>query len=95
VAADGLVIEELIKQARQAKGLTQASLADRLARASGQSTVTRNEVSRWERGKRMPLAWLPWLSIVLDLPLSTLDQAVVLPVSSGWASPRRARTAIA
>ncbi|WP_326829573.1 helix-turn-helix domain-containing protein [Streptosporangium sp. NBC_01810] len=75
---EGLTIEELIKQSRQAKGLTQASLADRLARASGQSTITRNEVSRWERGKRLPLAWLPWLSIVLDLPLAVLDQAVVL-----------------
>ncbi|MEU3165172.1 helix-turn-helix transcriptional regulator [Streptosporangium sp. NPDC006930] len=75
---EGLTIEELIKQFRQAKGLTQASLADRLARVSGQATITRNEVSRWERGKRLPLAWLPWLSIVLDLPLAMLDQAVVL-----------------
>ncbi|MGW0589434.1 helix-turn-helix domain-containing protein [Streptosporangium sp. NPDC002607] len=75
---EGLTIEEVIKQSRQAKGLTQASLADRLARVSGQATITRSEVSRWERGKRLPLAWLPWLSIVLDLPLAVLDQAVVL-----------------
>ncbi|MET9064482.1 helix-turn-helix domain-containing protein [Streptosporangium sandarakinum] len=78
MATDGLTLEELIRQARQAKDLTQAGLADRLARVSGQSTITRNEVSRWERGRRLPMAWLPWLSIVLDVPLAVLDQAAVL-----------------
>ncbi|MGV9533069.1 helix-turn-helix domain-containing protein [Streptosporangium sandarakinum] len=78
MAMDGLTLEELIRQARQAKDLTQAGLADRLSRVSGQSTITRNEVSRWERGRRLPMAWLPWLSIVLDVPLAVLDQAAVL-----------------
>jgi len=34
------------------------------------STVSRHEVSRWERGERLPArAWLGWLTQVLGGPL--------------------------
>ena len=40
------------------------------------STVTRYEVSRWERGERIPSGyWLSWLAVALDVPLEQLERA--------------------
>jgi tetratricopeptide (TPR) repeat protein len=40
-------------------------------------TVSRHEVSRWERRERIPgRFWLHWLAVVLDTPLETLEAAV-------------------
>lgn len=47
-------IGRLIAELRAERELSQAQLADLLVRASGNPSVTRNEVSRWEQGKRRP-----------------------------------------
>ncbi|MGW8746552.1 helix-turn-helix domain-containing protein [Streptomyces sp. NPDC055794] len=60
---------------RRGAGLSQNQLAARLCLASGTASVTRSEVSRWERGVRVPGAWLPFLAQVLAVPHSELRQA--------------------
>ncbi|WP_405591253.1 helix-turn-helix domain-containing protein [Streptomyces sp. NBC_01092] len=55
--------------------LSQRQLADRLCALSGLTTLTRNEVGRWEQGRRLPDAWLPALAVALDVPLGTLERA--------------------
>ncbi|GHJ01627.1 hypothetical protein TPA0906_34920 [Streptomyces olivaceus] len=60
---------------RRGAGLSQNQLAARLCLASGTASVTRSEVSRWERGVRVPGVWLPFLAQVLAVPLSELRQA--------------------
>lgn len=70
------LISELIKRARKERGLSQTGLAMTLADVSGQDTVTRSDVSRWERGKRIPTRhWLRWLGEVLELSLERLEYA--------------------
>lgn len=46
---------------------------------SSRPTVTRQEVYRWECGRRVPKLWLPYLAAALEVPLSTLEKAVALP----------------
>lgn len=55
--------------------LSQSALAARLCLLSGISTLTRNEVSRWERGERIPDTWLRFLSQALRAPLDDLERA--------------------
>ncbi|MEI5098093.1 helix-turn-helix transcriptional regulator [Streptomyces sp. PmtG] len=69
--AFGAHLAALRKRAR----LTQPRLAARLCLISGTATVTRNDVSRWERGKRVPDAWLPALATALAVPLAELERA--------------------
>jgi transcriptional regulator with XRE-family HTH domain len=70
------LISELIKDGRRGNKLSQRSLAEALVEVSGQDTVTRSDISRWERGKRIPTRhWLRWLSHVLNLPLPRLECA--------------------
>ena len=55
---------------RRKRGLSQQRLAEKLCAAAGVTTVSRHEVSRWERGERLPArSWLGWLTQVLDAPL--------------------------
>ncbi|KUF17541.1 helix-turn-helix domain-containing protein [Streptomyces silvensis] len=68
----GMRLAALRKQAR----LSQSQLAERLCATSGTTTLTRNEVSRWERGQRLPDAWLASLAAVLAVPLAELERAV-------------------
>lgn len=57
---------EQLKRAREAKGLTQQSLADQLF-------VTRQAVSRWERGERFPdLATTKKISTILEVSMDNL-----------------------
>lgn len=57
---------EQLKKAREAKGLTQQSLADQLF-------VTRQAVSRWERGERFPdLATTKKISTILEVSMDNL-----------------------
>jgi transcriptional regulator with XRE-family HTH domain len=57
--------------------MSQTDLADDLNRAAGQATLTRHEVSRWERGQVSPgRHWLPHLAEVLEIPLRQLRVAV-------------------
>lgn len=69
--AFGAYLARLRRDAR----LTQRQLADRLCSLSGVASVTRNEVGRWEQGRRIPDAWLPALSAVLSVPLRDLERA--------------------
>lgn len=65
----------LLRRLRTGRGWSQARLADALCAASGRPTVTRHDVSRWERGKRVPRAWLPYLAEVFDIPRERLELA--------------------
>ncbi|MEW2082861.1 helix-turn-helix transcriptional regulator [Streptomyces sp. NPDC005283] len=56
-------------------GRSQPRLAAALCAASGTRSITRNEVSRWERGARVPDTWLPFLAAVFGVPLRELEQA--------------------
>ena len=65
-----------LAQLRLRRGWSQLRLADQLCAASGSSTVTRHEVSRWEREERLPADfWLGWLAAVLDAPADGLAAA--------------------
>jgi transcriptional regulator with XRE-family HTH domain len=75
-AADGdVTIGALIRDLRTALGMSQSRLASELCRVSGCCTVTREDISRYERGKRTPRFWLPHLAVVLQIPLTTLEEA--------------------
>ncbi|WP_119728055.1 helix-turn-helix domain-containing protein [Thermomonospora amylolytica] len=60
---------------RREAGKSQRQLAEALCRISGTASVTRNDVSRWERGIRVPDAWLPALATALSVPLDDLERA--------------------
>ncbi|WP_231605915.1 helix-turn-helix domain-containing protein, partial [Micromonospora sp. HK10] len=61
----GPVLAEL----RSARGWSQQRLAAALCAASGLPTLTRHEISRWERQRRLPGDfWLGWLAMVLGVP---------------------------
>jgi transcriptional regulator with XRE-family HTH domain len=64
---------QLIARRRRQLGLSQRDLADLLCDASGRPTLTRHEVSRYERGLRLPRGdVLAALAACLDLPLAQL-----------------------
>ncbi|WP_414720060.1 helix-turn-helix transcriptional regulator [Umezawaea sp.] len=68
-------ITDLLPMCRRSRGLTQCDLAARLSEASGNDSVSREEVSRWERGKRIPGPyWRSWLSQALDLPRDDVER---------------------
>src|SRR4051794_29863359 len=68
------MVGKLIKELREARGWSQGRLADALCDAAQHSTVTREEVSRWERGKRTPWPfWLRHLATVLEVPFAVLE----------------------
>ena len=60
---------------REDADLSQRKLAEHLCRTSGTTSVTRNEVSRWERGDRLPDTWLPSLAAAFAVPLEDLERA--------------------
>jgi transcriptional regulator with XRE-family HTH domain len=63
-----------LAQLRRRRGLSQQQLANLLCAATGTSSLSRNEISRWERGQRQPAqAWLGWLSLVLHVPSEQLS----------------------
>jgi len=66
----------LLSRIRLARGWSQLRVAELLCAASSSPTVTRNEVSRWEREERIPSAfWLGWLALVFDAPAGDLNAA--------------------
>jgi transcriptional regulator with XRE-family HTH domain len=66
----------LLTRVRLAQGRSQLRVAELLCAASGIATVTRHEVSRWEREERIPSGfWLRWLALVLDVELAALERA--------------------
>ncbi|MGW2169929.1 helix-turn-helix domain-containing protein [Streptomyces sp. NPDC001705] len=70
-AAFGTYLARLRREA----DLSQSALAARLCADSGLTTLTRNEVGRWEQGRRLPSAWLPSLARVLGVPPGELERA--------------------
>jgi transcriptional regulator with XRE-family HTH domain len=65
----------LIAARRRHLGLSQTDLADALCAVTGRPTITRHEVSRYERGLRLPRSpILAAIATCLDLPLPTLRQ---------------------
>lgn len=73
----GEPIWELVRRVRKMRGLTQYQLADVLVDLSSNESVSRDEVARWERGKRVPGPyWRRWLSAALDVPSEELAAAV-------------------
>src|SRR4051812_25039223 len=74
----------LLTRLRLARGRSQLRLAEMLCAASGGPTITPPEISRWERGERIPgPPWLAWLALVLHVPPDDLERAA--------AGSRRAR----
>ncbi|NJC69750.1 helix-turn-helix transcriptional regulator [Planosporangium thailandense] len=72
-------IGALLVRLRLASGRSQLRLAELLCAASGVPTLTRHEVSRWEREERIPSQrWLVWLAAVLEAPLDDLERAAAL-----------------
>lgn len=72
-------IGPMLTRLRQALGYSRTQLAQLLCARSGQSTVTRNEVARWERQDRIPTAyWRHWLAEVLAVPVDVLDTAAAI-----------------
>jgi transcriptional regulator with XRE-family HTH domain len=68
----GLIIRDL----RTAVGWSQSRLASKLCEVSGQPTITREDISRWENGRRSPGPfWLRHLATALQLPMTTLEEA--------------------
>ncbi|MEW1611969.1 MULTISPECIES: helix-turn-helix transcriptional regulator [unclassified Streptomyces] len=63
-----------IRRERRRLGWSQARLAREVCRAAGVvgEPVGRQEVSRWETGKRTPREWLPFLAAVLVVPVEVL-----------------------
>ena len=54
-------IGALLARVRTGSGRSQLRLAELLCAASGTPTVSRHEVSRWEREQRLPsMYWLRW-----------------------------------
>jgi len=68
----------LIRELRLASGWSQGRLASALCEVAQHATVTREDVSRWEHGKRRPGPfWMRHLATVLQVPLQTLERADV------------------
>ncbi|MGH3342698.1 MAG: helix-turn-helix domain-containing protein [Carbonactinosporaceae bacterium] len=72
-------IGALIRRARVERGKSQEQIAEALRQASGNPTVERGYVARWEAGRRTPTPyWRGHLSAVLDIPADVLDRAVAV-----------------
>ncbi|MFG2050056.1 helix-turn-helix domain-containing protein [Micromonospora sp. NPDC048935] len=87
----------LLARCRLARGWSQQRTAAELCAAAGVPTLSRHEVSRWERQRRVPGAfWLGWLAVVLDVPLVTLAEAAAATRRTGSTrAPGPGRTAVA
>jgi transcriptional regulator with XRE-family HTH domain len=71
-----------IRRLREQRGWSQARLAREICRRAGVAgePLGRQEVSRWETGKRTPREWLPFIAAVLGVPVEGLSAPVVPPV---------------
>ena len=88
-------IGQVIRLARERKGLSQDELAQRLRRVAAEEgqhpQTTRRTVSRWERGCRIPQpAYRRWLAAVLDLTVEELNRAARASLSSSHGGSQRA-----
>lgn len=65
-----------IRRLREERGWSQARLAREVCRAAGVigEPVGRQEISRWETGKRTPREWLPFVAAALGIPVGALKE---------------------
>jgi transcriptional regulator with XRE-family HTH domain len=76
-SAEPVLIGPLLARLRNGRGWSQLRLAETLCQVSGRVTVGRHEVSRWERGERVPGPfWLDALAVALGASLEELEAAV-------------------
>ncbi|MFF7970934.1 helix-turn-helix domain-containing protein [Streptomyces sp. NPDC007905] len=63
-----------IRRLREERGWSQARLAREVCKAAGVigDPVGRQEISRWETGKRTPREWLPFLAAAVGVPVDAL-----------------------
>ncbi|MEU9825875.1 helix-turn-helix transcriptional regulator [Micromonospora chersina] len=82
----------LLAELRAARGWSQQRVAAELCAAAGVPTLTRHEVSRWERQRRLPGDfWSGWLAVVLGVPGDLLADAAARsrrPAPGGPGRPR-------
>ncbi|MGH4004445.1 MAG: helix-turn-helix domain-containing protein [Pseudonocardiaceae bacterium] len=77
-AAPAVMLGAVIRELRQSLGWSQSRLATKLCKVANHATVTRENVSRWETGKRVPGRWwLRHLATVLQVPIQVLEQTSV------------------
>ncbi|MFY9808173.1 MAG: helix-turn-helix transcriptional regulator [Pseudonocardiaceae bacterium] len=68
----------VIRELRESLGWSQSRLATALCKIANHETVTRENISRWETGKRVPGPWwLRHLATVLQIPIEILEQVGV------------------
>lgn len=65
-----------IKRLRQQRGWSQARLAREVCRAAGVrgEPIGRQEISRYETGKRTPREWLPFITVALGVSVDALRE---------------------
>ncbi|MEV6524246.1 helix-turn-helix transcriptional regulator [Longispora sp. NPDC051575] len=81
-------LAELLHRRRRARGWSQHRLARELNTLTGRPTLTRHEVSRWERSRRLPGPfWRGGLAALLGLSEEELRAA-----SAAGRRRRRVRT---
>lgn len=74
----------LLARCRLDRGWSQQRAAVELCAAAGVPTLSRHEISRWERQRRVPGGfWLGWLAVVLDVPLVALAEAAAATRRAG------------
>ncbi len=69
-------IHRMLKRHRKSLGWTQQQLADALCQEAGRATLTRQEIYRWENGRRVPTFWLPHLMSVLGITRDELERVI-------------------
>ncbi|WP_406042584.1 transcriptional regulator [Micromonospora sp. NBC_00898] len=80
----------LLAELRLTRRWSQQRIAAELCAASGVPTLTRHEVSRWERQLRLPGDfWLGWLAVVLDVPGELLAEAAARSRGGGTSATAR------
>ena len=74
---DAPALGDTIRELRCALGWSQGRLAAELREVSARPTVTREDVSRWEHGRRVPRPfWIRHLAAVLQVPQWALEGCV-------------------
>lgn len=81
----GEAVGQMIKRLRQAKGWSQGKLAAETCLAAGMdvNSLGRQDVYRWEKGKRTPREWLPFIAAALGVPLAEMQIAATVHEDAG------------
>jgi transcriptional regulator with XRE-family HTH domain len=69
----------LLKRFRKKRKWSQQRFAEALCEASGRATVGRQEVYRWESGRRAPKFWRPYIAEVLGVTREELEASIAEP----------------